>query len=429
MNHRSRSKIVFTFVLGIFVIGGALYLVTKGGTKEIAPSADSVKFAQSDNAIYFDFALDGNGNIHLVWQSKEQGLQYQKKTDLGNMWSQPILIPQASVSLRSHDPRIIANGNTIQIFWLSQGLNQQTSFDSGTSWTDMAKKILPDVPVREFEIDSEGKQIYLVYNNREGTFFLRSDNFGEHWTPPERIARYIGTSTVISRPAITVSDHKIHVLWSQLDTRTIVSTGISQGKLFYLRSNNLGRSWEDFREISVKEGDKQYDVTYSILYPRITTAGNSIFIFYEERELLFQVSADQGSTWSAPVVLSRVPVRGISLAGTKQEEAHLVWIDERHQKREWWSYIPAHAIITWAKDPYWANNDLYYTSFLNGSWQEPRRLTLPLSYVGTHPNAIAVKATNGTIYVFWSGRKKVGKTLDQYSLPNEIFFTTLDGFD
>jgi hypothetical protein len=106
---------------------------------------------------------------------------------------------------------------------------------------------------------------------------------------------------------------------------------------------------------------------------------------------------------------------------------HLAWIDQRHRKREWWSYVPGHQMVTWDADPEWANNDLYYTSFNSVDlWQEPRRLTPPLSYVREHQYAVAMATGSDSILILWSGKRKVGKTVDQSNLQEEVFFTALN---
>lgn len=428
MRLRIKVQVYLAIVIGVaFVVAAFLFsysAATNEEGQEIHQSI-SISSTESDNSIFQDIAIDNDQSIHLVWQNDEKGLEYKKSRDRGRTWSDPIILSNDLVSGRSIHSRIFTKDDRISVFWFSRGLNLQESMDGGATWSS-TRNVISDIPMNHFSLHPEGDFIYLVYNNREGTFISQSEDLGSHWESPQRIAPYIGTSSVISIPSMTVSDGVIHVIWSQLDSRQVNPGGMLKGKLFYVRSYNFGEKWEDFRELNINRGRTDHDLVYSILYPSITASGGSLLIAFEESGFSILMSTDDGTTWSSRTTLTEIPVLNIALCQTKDEGTHIFWIDKRHQKREWWSYVPLHEMFTWDKSPYWVNNDLYYAFTKDGISYNTQRLTMPLSYVQTHQDAISCGVIGDSIAVFWSGKRKVGKSLSQYKMPTEIFYRLLD---
>lgn len=52
-------------------------------------------------------------------------------------------------------------------------------------------------------------------------------------------------------------------------------------------------------------------------------------------------------------------------------------------------------------------------------------MTPELSYVSSNKQAISIAKLENELYVFWSGRKKVGKSWHTYGFPAEVFYVVM----
>ena len=377
----------------------------------------------SNDDIHIDIVTDDNNGMHLVWQSKEKGVYYQRSNDSGRSWSEPVAIdPEASYRSLAEGPRIFSYKETLQIFWRHQGFNLKTSFDLGQTWINQPMKIFKGIPIAKYEITADDNVLYFAYNNHEGLFFRRSDNSGIDWTDSKKLIGFNGPPQV-SAPSMAIWENTAHLFWSELDT------GLMSGKLYLARSEDRGKTWSRPIEIDTDRSQLSsvYEDTYSIISPSIMTFSDNFLIFYEERGLFYKwVNANINTPTER---VSLYPSRNFSFYNANDSKAYIVWSDARYQEKDWWAYIPAHQILTWDKNPFWANSDLFLALIKNHKKEETVLLTPPLSYISSNKHAISITELGDDIYIFWSGRKKVGKGVHQYGAPVEVFFVVIKSSD
>jgi hypothetical protein len=221
------------------------------------------------------------------------------------------------------------------------------------------------------------------------------------------------------------ADGSVHVVW----TDYVVSTapGYPKGMLFYRHSLDGGHEWNAKTQQLAQGGSI---ITHATIAAQ---AKDALIVWARERNLFWQQSSDGGSTWTVPTILKRGWVtesdrETAGLVSCSEQALCFLWVDERHQRRDWWYRIPALGELWWALnpalDPTWANNDIFKREFSlpQGKWGREQRLTAERPYV----HSINAVVSNGQLHVYWSGKEKVGRTLDDTAHPYRVFWRTLD---
>ncbi|MCP4583742.1 MAG: hypothetical protein GY839_19195 [candidate division Zixibacteria bacterium] len=416
-------SIIVCIVLSPFIISGIFYLhhqitcLTIGNPK-------TVEFAKSELPIYHDIAVDDNQNIHLVWQSDDEEILYQKSIDQGNTWSTPVelytdqRLASWPIDDRDHrclNPQIVSADNVISVFWGQGGFYQSVSLDGGDSWE------LTDNTYDGFDFNfvNRNHYIYLVYGYSDGTYFTTSEDFGLHWKIPRRIAPSRFRDCLLRKPSVSFSNGSIHVLWGK------------DPRLFYCYSDNSGESWADIKEIDTDIKGPKYN-PHAFSCSKIGASREQIAIARDYVGLGIRLSEDKGITWSRPRKTSKSKLRSISIYNNDNDDIYIFWIDQSNRNTSWWGYIPFHFVLTWDNDPDWHNNDLYYARIRNGEINRTERLTTPLSYTETglltyyRPNTIACDQLGDKVVVFWSGKRKIDKYPEETDMPYEIYYKFLD---
>ena len=106
---------VFLIILFSLFVTGCSF---SSNHPEIDNQIQTVPNVSSKEDIHIDVIADAHNAIHLVWQSKERGLQYQTSRDNGSNWRQPITIDhEVSFGSSTEGPRIFNYKDTLLIFW------------------------------------------------------------------------------------------------------------------------------------------------------------------------------------------------------------------------------------------------------------------------------------------------------------------------
>jgi hypothetical protein len=238
-NYYLSRNIFFVLLFGIWIIGCTF----RSNHPDIARYIQTVPYASSSEDINIDVITDTDNVLHLVWQSKEEGIKHQMSSDSGKSWSEPVSIDSALSNLSSAEgPRIFDYKNIVHIFWRRQGFNLLTSFDHGKSWINKSTKLFEKLSIANYEIMADDHVIYFAYNNREGLFLLRSDDFGFNWTDPKQITSFGSIQPALASPSIAIYNNMVYLLWSQMDTQSSIS-GFYPSKLFVAHSQDHGKTW------------------------------------------------------------------------------------------------------------------------------------------------------------------------------------------
>lgn len=403
----------------------------------------TVREASASGPIALSAAEGVDGVIHLLERGPDGVLAYQRGTPTrsafsdGNTsspsdsdptsftWSSPHLIARRDVEATAQ--AFFAHGDTLLAVWLHDGIAGRRSTDGGETWSPVSAS-LPQDGRGEMAAASDGNRVVVAYRSSAGWSIVRGDAMGERWS---LLATIDGPNRRVrqSRPVLALRDHRLVLVWN--DRLTTGSPGV-QYRLRMTESRNDGATWD--RPVTVPTGRRsfgpEFETTYSFTRLAVALSSDKTWLAYQERGLFVQhLERDpQGrESWSSPERLSRFPDGGLSLIAT-DTATWLAWSDRRHQAKSWWGHVPLHQAVTWGADPYWANTDLYVSPLPPSDAAEspfPRRITPHLSYVQNSEEAIDLVSHLDRLHIFWSGRSRVGKTLDEYGAPTEIFHITI----
>lgn len=421
----TRSKAIKTTILTSFLIISLFYIFCDTESNQNMPVIPTVESAESLGGLYHDIVVDDSGNIHLIWEDRQRGLFYQKSSDVGETWSAPDILSHDSNSPRSISPRILSVGNTVLVFWSHNGLRRRVSIDSGMSWNE-PEIVLSGYPSTHSRLISDKDELYLVYGTRDGLFFTKSEDLGTHWAKTIKIADRSRAVKEISTPSVIVYGESIHIIWSKVESYKLNSRRKNKGRIMYIRGSESGEKWEKARELDIfGEFDEPVYSAY-INHPRICESGGTLLIAFERNGLKYLTSKDLGESWSGTTILTYLTVDGVSVCSKRSGGIYVFWIDRRHEKQDWWGYIPLHFIITWDANPSWHNRDLYFAFIQDEIVIKEGRLTPPISYFDRHNKSITCEPIGSGVAVFWSGKITSGKIDSESNVANQVYYEILD---
>jgi hypothetical protein len=174
-------------------------------------------------------------------------------------------------------------------------------------------------------VSTEGNSVYLVYlaaETREASvYFRQSVDEGRTWNEALKISNENGDCMP---PSIAVNSGAVHCAW--VDCGEVID-----GELYYTRSMDDGKSWEQ-NSVLVSNVN-------SANYPLIYSTGNDVYLIWQDvgTQVFFKASHDQGRTWENEILLGKVGKHScycfppaLSVNGN---ELLVVWNDLRENKK------------------------------------------------------------------------------------------------
>jgi len=415
---------LFSSNLATWAIAGILIVMLigcniRGSNSLRVENIVSIPGTASESQILLDSAVDEEA-VHLVWKEEDTGISYQSLQHGTSSWSQANVFSNTASGRVT--PHVYHLDQELILMGFERGLKVWASTGGEERWREVPSRTLKLVPPNHSVAQEKGN-VYLVFERQGAIFFISSGDFGRSWSEPTQVA-VISDSRSSAFPSLSIAsrDDDLTVVWAEQYRRP---NGTYRSRLQIVRSSDRGKTWSAADRIPLDRsqyGDS-YDESYSFRHVKVVPARDSIWLFYIERGLFLQRSAFEKQGWTRSERIAEAPSGSFDV---HEDDSSVVvaWSDERNREKDWWGYIPGHQILTWNIDPRWANNDLYFARF-GASDREEQRLTPPLSFVSAEPESISINAAPDQIYVFWSGRRKVGETLDQYGFPTEVFYTKL----
>ena len=143
-------------------------------------------------------------------------------------------------------------------------------------------------------VASEGTNLYLAWVASEGRattiFFRRSMDEGREWNNGRRISIENG---VCYPPAIAAHGGIVHLAW--VDYGETV-----EGEIYYARSVDGGETWEQNTILHANAN--------SARYPLLTCQGREVYLVWQdvENKTYFKVSHNQGQNWETEKLLAKL---------------------------------------------------------------------------------------------------------------------------
>ncbi len=401
------ASVIMLFIMITIAIPFTFYIYGNYRVYKDAPDLppNTVPYANSNETIYYDFTIDVDQNIHLVWQSVENGLSYQNSADSGHTWSPPIIISEESNYKISVHPTILAIGSNIVIFWMSNSLQHCLSTDNGNTWTSYSQ------PFRggTHNLFNYASDIFNFYKISGQYLFVKSTDLGYSWSSSIAITPEILNVKRLKRYSISIDSSNVHM-------------AVPFGKdLLYSRTSIADMDWSSFDHIRLKSASRSIYDNSSIDNIRLASNDKYILMTFRNKYLRYITSDDNALSWSEETDL-RTYISGDYDLCANAGTFYIFTITGIHMKKDWWSYIPFHFIFTWDASPEWYNTDLYCTILSNSKKVSHKRLTQPLSRVDLHRNAIISKIIGDDIIVFWSGKEVVSKGTDKPEPSSGLFY-------
>jgi hypothetical protein len=173
-------------------------------------------------------------------------------------------------------------------------------------------------------VASERNSIFLAWLATEGRpaslYFRKSIDEGRTWNNARKMSNENGDC---QPPSIAVSSGIVHLVW--IDCGEVID-----GELYYARSLDGGETWEK-NVVLVGNANSAH-------YPFITCGGGNVYLIWQDvgTKVFFKASHDQGKTWEKEVLLGEVGKHScycfppaLSVIGN---ELMVVWTDLREDR-------------------------------------------------------------------------------------------------
>jgi hypothetical protein len=388
------------------------------GEQKLSPNALPGQAVESDEPTI----VAVGSRFYALWFEQNtltgRDLFFSRSIDGGRSFSAAVRLDQAPGLANTNEPVIVAEGNTVAVFWLDDrqtptlesvyaristdsgltfgpeiNLTPGLSLDLGDADNLVAAISLPNIAVG-FEDDAVAKSAPLPSSN-EDFYVVCSQNGGSTFGAPQRVNRPpLGAgSSDVDDPTLALSGNTVHAVW--VDNR-----GGLADKVFANRSTNGGLS---FAAVDQRVDDS-LDPAADVEDPRIDAAGNQVAVLWRDArglglglyQLYITSSLDGGATW--------LPDQRLDGAGAVSTAAT--------SKRGWIDLNGGVAHCAWADNrfaPGLALHDIWYRTATLGSGGLSLGLEERLdtgSNAGQHDAGLPrVLAQDGYVYVNWQDRR------------------------
>jgi hypothetical protein len=386
-----------------------------------------------------DFAVEGDSALHLVWRVRfgdvvgilaNRQIWYRRGDLKNKLWSKPHLF----LSGNPGEPRILSLGGALHVI-VSDSLRHFFSSDEGATWEEESPLLPQHLGIAQsIDVASDSASLYVAYvasdspRDRLVSMPPRSV-WVTRWTEGEKTStaclQSIGEKTPWAKPKLRLGEDGMDLFYTANELVRLSKTNANvTGWLFHSSSRDRAKTWMNPDSSGYPGGIFEFEAA---------VAGNERSVFLERQGL--RRARWQGGAWSSSDWVAQVkdhPLSGYQRvssinAATRGGKGQLVWIDARYQRTDQTLLNPL-AWIPWVSEPDWENNDVLAASFSEvirdrtiAATVEPTRLTNDLSYA----EFVRARAMRDRVYVVWSGRSRVGKSIESANQSPEIFYTTL----
>jgi hypothetical protein len=286
---------------------------------------------------------DTQGRLHVVWSQQapdlpsadgENSINYALWEN--NQWvvSPDILTPpsgrvrEMDVALDSGERIFVvwSGGQSGEVYysWANAGLANSVS-----EWaTPVALPSFQNVGSDPEILISETGIIYVIYavslNEGRGIYLVKSTDGGSTWSDPIRVFDGVAAEwEMVDQPHLSLSSQgSLHAVWN----RNTLPGRSGPVALYYSRSEDQGGSWTEPEMV----------IEAPVIWSQIQgVGGNSVHRIWQEIEndstsIWFEVSLDNGLTWSRPTNISGLGIHygSTTLIGDSIGRLHLLHLSE-----------------------------------------------------------------------------------------------------
>jgi Neuraminidase (sialidase) len=202
-----------------------------------------------------------NGKEHLLIGAAAAGenkarLLYLSSTDNGRTWSAPVQVnagmPAPHGQARGADAQIAASGDRLIAVWQTAGgdaygagpMATALSSDGGKTWRSGPQPADDNLNIGHGYVDitaDEKGVFYVVWldsrNGKQGLYYARSDDGGEHWSKNTTIDP---ETCECCWNAIAAHEGKVFVLYRRIDPRDMALTASTDGGKTWRKDSTVG---------------------------------------------------------------------------------------------------------------------------------------------------------------------------------------------
>ena len=259
--------------------------------------------------------------LHVTWEEDtatalngNEEVWYTRSADAGATWSTPIILNANPGVLDVDDPKVVADGGVVIVYWVEDNGAASTSddivivrsTDGGVTFgppTVIESDLSGDVDDTLAAMD--GDLVAIAYNENfvgdpagEGVVAIVSTDGGATWLPEVVISAqmYAVLNADADVPSVAVRGDSVYIVYDE-DSRDRLAggTGDSGGNVCYFAyTNDRGATWSVDRDIESGRISNR---------PRIV-ANDEVVVIYKEYNAnganvpVFAWSGDEGATWS-----------------------------------------------------------------------------------------------------------------------------------
>lgn len=317
------------FLIITLILLGTLALYASVAFEEIINLSNTQGWNSSEPR----FWADGD-NYYLAW-SKWGDIQFRRSLDAGETWEPAIELYTAfdygggypAVAASDDNVYVVYYRNTAgdsQIFMCKSHDNGQTFSNEIQITTAIRNAITP-------MITADGDDVYVVYEDRDvdwtyQIYLLHSDDAGNTWSDPVQIS----DPTYHSRWArIEVDNDMLYAVWN-----ANVGDDYDDLDIFFSKSADQGSTWSDPINIS---NNMAYNARLAL-----AAIDDDIYIASSAKidgiqtDIMFYQSYDQGETWTDGVNLADNPGTSsrpdlfVTSSTNSQNRVYLIWSDRTY---------------------------------------------------------------------------------------------------
>jgi len=179
--------------------------------------APKVPICKGEGLVFYpSIAIDGSGNVHVVWLNDEYHIYYANSIDGGSTFSNRVKVSDAVASCLTHPDIAVDSNGVIYVVW--GGDDDYIYIDKSTDGTTFATDVIVDTdtsPMRSapsIAIDRDDN-IHVV-GHRSHVYYVKSTDGGATFSPRVQVD---DSDYEAYNPSIGIgADGKIFVAWEDL---------------------------------------------------------------------------------------------------------------------------------------------------------------------------------------------------------------------